>query len=78
MKAYVSTIVHAATEQLGVFAVSPPPGWDASSSQGYPPPPPTPACKRLKLEHKNKPEITDQGCLPFGEKIRKFRFEIKW
>ena len=23
-------------------------------------------------------QYQDQGCLPFGEKIRKFRFEVKW
>lgn len=33
IRAYVSIIIHAATEQLGVFAL--PPGWDASSLQGY-------------------------------------------
>ena len=29
--------------------------------------------------HQNKSMLVhDSGCLPFGEKIRKFRFEVKW
>ena len=44
--------------------------------QNHQPPPPPPKVKWLAPKQRRSPK--ESGCLPFNQKIRKFRFEVKW
>ena len=44
--------------------------------QNHPPPSPPPKVKWLAPKQRRSPK--ESGCLPFNQKIRKFRFEVKW